>query len=173
MAPPGMSSVQRVSGMAPPTRTDTRWSIRVCLQPVRGQITEIELPVIPDIDTVRNNDALMAKTESTTIHEDVPLVEDSLAMDFENERGNNLPSNTVTILEEVLPPDVAYGRILFHDANDHRISSGATVSCASCHPDGRTDNMTWKFNFGPRNTPQLGWHYGYRALSLARRREPF
>ena len=65
---------------------------------------------------------------------------------------------TVThhILEEVLPPDIAYGRILFHDATDERISSQGNVSCASCHPDGRSDNITWQFTFGPRNTPQLG-----------------
>ncbi len=45
---------------------------------------------------------------------------------------------------------------MFHDATDSRIAASGTVSCASCHPDGRSDNQVWKFTFGPRNTPQLG-----------------
>ncbi len=63
---------------------------------------------------------------------------------------------TTVLLEDALDADVSFGRKLFHDATDTRISTNRAVSCASCHPDGRTDGRTWKFTFGPRNTPQLG-----------------
>ena len=65
-------------------------------------------------------------------------------------------AKTWQVLEDALPPDVSLGRKLFHDALDTRISANGTISCATCHPDGRTDGRTWNFTFGPRNTPQLG-----------------
>jgi DNA-binding beta-propeller fold protein YncE/mono/diheme cytochrome c family protein len=63
--------------------------------------------------------------------------------------------------------DLALGRRLFHAAGDRRISSDGRV-CASCHPDGRDDALTWATPDGPRQTPMLagrlaasapyGWH---------------
>ena len=50
--------------------------------------------------------------------------------------------------------DVALGRKLFHAAGDLRISSDGRA-CASCHPDGRDDSLTWATPDGPRNTPML------------------
>lgn len=67
-----------------------------------------------------------------------------------------LESRTWSVLEDALEPAVSLGRKLFHDALDHRIAQAGSVSCASCHPDGRDDGRTWQFTFGPRNTPQLG-----------------
>ncbi len=34
-------------------------------------------------------------------------------------------------------------------------SSTDSISCASCHPDGLTDGITWVFGAGPRQTPAL------------------
>lgn len=65
-------------------------------------------------------------------------------------------STTALDLEDALDDQASVGRKMFHDATDSRISASGTVSCASCHPDGRTDGRTWQFVFGPRNTPQLG-----------------
>jgi DNA-binding beta-propeller fold protein YncE/mono/diheme cytochrome c family protein len=59
-------------------------------------------------------------------------------------------------LVDSLSVSASMGRKLFHDATNSAISANSTVSCASCHPDGRTDGRTWQFVFGPRNTPQLG-----------------
>jgi hypothetical protein len=39
------------------------------------------------------------------------------------------------------PESVRLGRIAFHDAN---ASSSGTFSCASCHPDGNTDQLIWR-----------------------------
>jgi mono/diheme cytochrome c family protein len=60
------------------------------------------------------------------------------------------------------------GRRLFHGAGDGRISADGRA-CASCHPDGREDGLTWPTPFGARQTPMLagrldeavgpyGWH---------------
>jgi mono/diheme cytochrome c family protein len=50
--------------------------------------------------------------------------------------------------------DIALGRKLFHAASDDRISADGRA-CASCHPDGRDDSLTWATPEGPRNTPML------------------
>lgn len=50
--------------------------------------------------------------------------------------------------------DVALGRELFHAVGDRRISMDGRA-CASCHPDGRDDAITWATPDGPRQTPVL------------------
>ncbi|MCC6648280.1 MAG: cytochrome C peroxidase [Polyangiaceae bacterium] len=50
--------------------------------------------------------------------------------------------------------DYALGRRLFHAAGDTRIAADGRA-CASCHPDGRDDSLTWSTPEGPRNTPML------------------
>jgi mono/diheme cytochrome c family protein len=50
--------------------------------------------------------------------------------------------------------DVALGRELFHATSDNRISQDGR-GCASCHPDGRDDSLTWSTPGGPRQTPML------------------
>ncbi len=67
-----------------------------------------------------------------------------------------LAAKTFSVVEDALNVDASLGRKLFFDATDTRISAERTVSCGTCHPDGRTDGRTWQFTFGPRNTPQLG-----------------
>ncbi len=55
--------------------------------------------------------------------------------------------------------DFALGRKLFHTAGDTRIAADGR-SCASCHPDGRDDSLTWATPEGPRNTPMLAGRLG-------------
>jgi cytochrome c553 len=50
--------------------------------------------------------------------------------------------------------DQERGRMLFHTAHDPRISSDGRA-CASCHPDGREDALTWSTPEGPRQTVML------------------
>jgi cytochrome c peroxidase len=50
--------------------------------------------------------------------------------------------------------NVALGRRLFHRVGDARISSDGRA-CASCHPDGRDDALTWSTPDGSRQTPML------------------
>ncbi|HSO33552.1 MAG TPA: hypothetical protein VLT33_13560 [Labilithrix sp.] len=57
-------------------------------------------------------------------------------------------------LANKLPADIALGRIVFHAAGDSRISKDGRA-CASCHPDGRDDAITWATPEGPRRTIML------------------
>lgn len=76
-------------------------------------------------------------------------------------------------LKEKLPAEVALGRILFHAAGDSRISSDGRA-CASCHPDGRDDAITWATPEGPRRsislagrvtaTPPYSWNGNEQTL---------
>lgn len=72
----------------------------------------------------------------------------------------------IPVTAETLPADVLRGKILFNNATDPRLSQGSWISCASCHPDGGTDGVTWMFPDGPRQTPPLWnsqqtlpWHW--------------
>lgn len=51
------------------------------------------------------------------------------------------------------------GRVIFHSTNDKRISSDGRA-CASCHPDGRDDAITWQTPDGPRQTIMLAGRLG-------------
>lgn len=49
---------------------------------------------------------------------------------------------------------LAEGRKMFHHTDDARIASDG-VACATCHPDGREDSLTWATPDGPRQTIML------------------
>ena len=54
------------------------------------------------------------------------------------------PKLVATIpLDDPTHPAVKRGRIAFHKAN---ASTTGTFSCASCHPDGHTDQLLWVLN---------------------------
>jgi cytochrome c peroxidase len=67
------------------------------------------------------------------------------------------PVVRVALSRRAAPPataDLALGRRLFHAAGDSRIANDGRA-CASCHPDGRDDAITWATPDGPRQTPML------------------
>jgi len=65
-------------------------------------------------------------------------------------------SSHVKISSESLPAEVEAGRCQFFSAVDTQMAGpGAGVSCSTCHFDGRTDGLTWRFEQGPRQTPSL------------------
>ena len=72
---------------------------------------------------------------------------------------------------EAMSASLALGRRLFHAAGDMAIS-GDGRACASCHPDGRDDALTWATPDGPRQTPILAARladtapYGWNGTSL-------
>ncbi|MCS6900100.1 MAG: c-type cytochrome [Polyangiaceae bacterium] len=70
---------------------------------------------------------------------------------------SNQPSRDVALARPAkrsLTPEQERGRILFHTAHDPRISNDGRA-CASCHPDGRDDALTWATPEGPRQTLML------------------
>lgn len=64
-------------------------------------------------------------------------------------------ANSLPLLADALSPEASRGRVLFHRSDTAGMSYRARHSCASCHPAGRTDGLTWRFARGPRNTPSL------------------
>ncbi|HEY4244982.1 MAG TPA: c-type cytochrome [Kofleriaceae bacterium] len=46
------------------------------------------------------------------------------------------------------------GMVLFHSA-EPRISQSGFLACATCHPDGRTDGLSWQIEKHPLQTPLL------------------
>ena len=50
-----------------------------------------------------------------------------------------------------LAAQIALGRTLFHTTDDARVSKDGRA-CASCHPDGRDDAITWSTPSGPRRS---------------------
>lgn len=53
-----------------------------------------------------------------------------------------------------MSPSFVVGRMLFHASGDIRISNDGRA-CASCHPDGRDDAITWATPEGPRRSIML------------------
>ncbi len=54
-----------------------------------------------------------------------------------------------------LSGDELAGRRLFRKGNDVRISKGGGMACESCHPDGRTDGLSWRIESKVLQTPML------------------
>ena len=70
-----------------------------------------------------------------------------------------LPIARISVVQdEPLTAQQLRGKRLFHDASDVRLAKDGYISCASCHPDGRDDGLTWDFTDrgeGIRNTTSL------------------
>lgn len=54
-----------------------------------------------------------------------------------------------------MPKELRLGQHLFYSANsdEYPITTNHWVSCSSCHLEGRSDAVTWRFAQGPRDTP--------------------
>jgi DNA-binding beta-propeller fold protein YncE/mono/diheme cytochrome c family protein len=76
-------------------------------------------------------------------------------------------------LAKPVAAEYALGRLLFHAVGDARISHDGRA-CASCHPDGRDDAITWATPEGPRRsillagrvakTPPYSWNGNENTL---------
>ncbi len=76
--------------------------------------------------------------------------------------------------QDPMPAAMRDGQFLFNTANSSvvGITQNFWVACASCHIEGRTDAVTWRFLPGPRDTPSnAGRRLGHR-LPLPHRRPP-
>lgn len=63
-----------------------------------------------------------------------------------------------TINTEVLDPEVLFGKQIFYNADDERMTFAGYISCATCHLDGGSDERVWDFTErgeGLRNTHSL------------------
>jgi DNA-binding beta-propeller fold protein YncE len=60
-----------------------------------------------------------------------------------------------SIGKDPMPSSLRLGQRVFYSANsdDLPVTRDHWVACASCHLEGRSDAVTWKFAQGPRDTP--------------------
>jgi len=60
-----------------------------------------------------------------------------------------------TVAADPMPPNLRLGQRLFYTANSSAfpITKNFWVACSSCHLEGYTDAVTWRFFVGPRDTP--------------------
>jgi len=54
-----------------------------------------------------------------------------------------------------MPAQMRLGQHLFYSANsdEYPITKNHWIACATCHMEGRSDQVTWLFSQGPRDTP--------------------
>ena len=52
-------------------------------------------------------------------------------------------------------PEVERGAELFRRGRDWRMSDGGVMACASCHPEGRADGLSWRLGKSILQTPML------------------
>jgi DNA-binding beta-propeller fold protein YncE/mono/diheme cytochrome c family protein len=75
-------------------------------------------------------------------------------IDLLRRKGQTVESVVLGGPSEALSASVARGRMLFHTTAGRRVAFDGRA-CASCHPDGRDDGLTWTTPDGPRQTPML------------------
>ncbi|HEY2368709.1 MAG TPA: c-type cytochrome, partial [Polyangiaceae bacterium] len=65
------------------------------------------------------------------------------------------PTVIPTITSDPMPTTMRFGQHLFYSANsdEYPITKNHWVACATCHMEGRSDAVTWRFAQGPRDTP--------------------
>jgi DNA-binding beta-propeller fold protein YncE len=54
-----------------------------------------------------------------------------------------------------MPAELRFGQHLFYSANsdEYPVTQNHWIACATCHMEGRSDEVTWLFAQGPRDTP--------------------
>lgn len=57
--------------------------------------------------------------------------------------------------QDPMPGELRLGQRVFFTANDTDVpvTTNRWMACASCHPEGTTNRVTWRFEQGPRDTP--------------------
>lgn len=60
-----------------------------------------------------------------------------------------------SLTRDPMPAELRLGQKLFYSANSDDVPTTQNhwMACASCHIEGRSDAVTWKFTQGPRDTP--------------------
>jgi hypothetical protein len=84
----------------------------------------------------------------------LPLGGTDLVDDHAKEKPPSVIQFALNAPAQPLPVNLALGRVLFNMVGDERISHDGRA-CASCHPDGRDDSLTWSTPNGPRRSIML------------------
>jgi cytochrome c peroxidase len=78
-------------------------------------------------------------------------------------------AKTVAASEITADQKAAQDGLHFFNTGRGRWSANSWSSCASCHPDGRSDNVTWIFAAGPRQATSLDGSYSHGVGTQKRR----
>ena len=92
-----------------------------------------------DVDAVPRGIALELSRNKTSRAWVLNAVANTVSLLDVSDRSNPRVLSTIA-LEDPTHPEVKRGRIVFNSAS---ASSTQTFSCASCHPDGHTDQLLW------------------------------
>lgn len=101
----------------------------------------------------RNPRGIVLSAAGTQGYVVCPTTRDVVVMDLagntviQRVRSSELPTDTLEL-------SILRGKIDFFTSRPFWSDRG-WGGCASCHPDGRTDNVTWSFEAGPRQTISL------------------
>lgn len=60
-----------------------------------------------------------------------------------------------TLAQSLLSPAARRGRALFRKGGDHALSGFGLLACESCHPESRTDGLSWRIQGQSLQTPVL------------------
>ncbi|HEV7735159.1 MAG TPA: beta-propeller fold lactonase family protein [Candidatus Binatia bacterium] len=124
-----------------------------------GPFAQSPVVRIPTIDPAnatssgRNPRGIVLDADGTHGYVVCPTTRDVVVADLvgntvlERVRSSELPTDTLQL-------SILRGKIDFFTSRPFWSDRG-WGGCASCHPDGRTDNVTWSFEAGPRQTISL------------------
>jgi DNA-binding beta-propeller fold protein YncE/cytochrome c peroxidase len=99
---------------------------------------------------------LAVSADGSKLYVHASLKHELVVLDVHDPRGFDRPTPVrLTIGEERLPIAAVHGREIFFSSRDRRVSANGQFACASCHPEGKQDGMTWRLDKGPRQTPVL------------------
>ncbi len=96
--------------------------------------------------------------DGTTAYVDERNTGDVAVISIDRSSGITLAVDGATIprfASDPMPAQMRLGQHLFYSSNsdEYPITTNHWVSCASCHLEGRSDEVTWLFAQGPRDTP--------------------
>jgi len=65
------------------------------------------------------------------------------------------PTTIGVLASDPMPANLRLGQHLFHSANsdEYPVTTNHWASCTTCHLEGHSDAVTWRFTEGPRDTP--------------------
>jgi DNA-binding beta-propeller fold protein YncE/cytochrome c peroxidase len=131
---------------------------------VDGVVEQIELNVVPAGETAR----CQMPTGIVTTTADTPAADRKAWVNCRVTRQLGqlaLSTQTLAALTEsatIADADVNLGMRFFFTARG-RWARDSWSSCGSCHPGGLSDNITWRFGFGPRQTTSMDGTYSHPA----------
>lgn len=79
----------------------------------------------------------------------------TLAIVVESEHGGVKVTASSELARSKLDDDVLAGRALFRQGNNTMLSANGAMACESCHPEGRTDGLSWRIEGKVLQTPLL------------------